>query len=346
MSHKRSSRAIHGVLVVDKPRGPTSHDVVAAVRRHFGTRRVGHAGTLDPMATGVLVVLLGEATKLSAHLTRDVKRYVARVSFGAATDTLDAEGRIVRVKTLEPGWLTKDALEAALHYELERTLQIPPVVSAIKVAGRSAHERARRGEEIHLAPREVELHEATVRAWDDQGLEVELLVSKGYYVRAFARDLGEALGVPAHLAALRRTASGPFVDGEALPFPLAENAAPTPLYDVVKRALVTCTLTEEGATRAKDGKQLRPDDLAEHAFPPQEALHLEGVTHDSFPPSDSASRPSSETESEGDDGDDVPSGALLACLYGARVVALATQLPDGNLKVVRGIHDPGAEPSA
>ncbi len=358
MSERRSRKAVHGVLVLDKPHGPTSHDVVAAVRRHFGTRRVGHAGTLDPMATGVLVVLLGEATKLSAYLTRDVKRYVARVAFGTSTDTLDAQGRPTRAKVLEPGWLTKAALEAALSAELDRTLQVPPRVSAIKVAGKAAHERVRRGEELEMAPREVELHEAVVRAWDQQSLEVELLVSKGYYVRSFARDLGDALGVPAHLAELRRTASGPFTESEAHPFPLAEGAEPQSLYDVVRRALPTRTLTTEGLARAQDGKALRPEDF--EGGPPAQDAHGEVPPEESTTshPTEAASPVGCEDPTHvGAPGADVPSeldaaeeedlgGTLVACLHGQCLVALATIQPTGILKVVRGIHDPGlAAPS-
>src|SRR5690606_19593338 len=127
--------SIHGVVVVDKPTGPTSHDLVAAARRHFGTRRVGHAGTLDPMATGVLVLLLGEATKLSSHLTRAVKTYEAVFAFGSSTTTLDAQGTVTRRRALTAGWLSEETLPKALQAELERELQIPPAVSAIKVGG-------------------------------------------------------------------------------------------------------------------------------------------------------------------------------------------------------------------
>jgi tRNA pseudouridine55 synthase len=340
---------------LDKPHGPTSHDVVAAVRRHFGTRRVGHAGTLDPMATGVLVVLLGEATKLSAYLTRDVKRYVARVAFGSTTDTLDAQGRVTRTKALEPGWLSKAALEVALHAELERTLQVPPRVSAIKVAGKAAHERTRSGEELEMAPRDVELHEAVVRAWDQQSLEVELLVSKGYYVRSFARDLGDALGVPAHLAALRRTASGPFTEGEAHPFPLAEGAEPQTLVDVVRRALPTRTLTAEGLVRAKDGKALRPEDF-EGGSPAPEGADATSPGDPSGSSQGPAIEATATAEDVGDASSDsapIPSeldaaedaeelgGPLVACLHGECLVALATVQSTGILKIVRGIHDPG-----
>lgn len=353
MTSKREKRAgnVHGVLVVDKPRGPTSHDVVAAARRHFGTRRVGHAGTLDPMATGVLVLLFGEATKLSAHLTRDRKRYVARVAFGTSTDTLDAEGTVNRAKQLSPGWLSREALEAALRVELERTLQIPPLVSAIKVAGKSAHERARRGEILTLAPRDVRLHEAVVHRFDDRGLVIELLVSKGYYVRSFARDLGDGLGVPAHLAELRRSASGAFSLADARPWPLDEQAAPWPLVDVVRRALPTRTLTAEGAARARDGKALRPEDFADlrAALPnePETSLPAEPPLFPSASnPEPGSPRASDEAAPAAPDGgveaeEDAGETPLVACLFEERVVALAAPAADGILKIIRGIHDAG-----
>ena len=135
-----------GLLVVDKPRGPTSHDIVAQARRRFATRAVGHAGTLDPMATGVLVLLFGEALKLSSHLTLDTKTYIAEVHFGTATDTLDAEGRVTVSEELAPGALEPSRVEAALAKELGRTAQVPPAVSSIKVGGERAHRLARRGD--------------------------------------------------------------------------------------------------------------------------------------------------------------------------------------------------------
>jgi tRNA pseudouridine55 synthase len=342
VSSKREKRAgtVHGVLVVDKPRGPTSHDVVAAARRHFGTRRVGHAGTLDPMATGVLVLLFGEATKLSAHLTRDVKRYVAKVAFGASTDTLDAEGTINRKKELAPGWLRREALEDALHAELDRELQVPPTVSAIKIAGKSAHERARRGEVLDLAPRDVRLHEATVHSFDDAGLEIELLVSKGYYVRSFARDLGSSLGVPAHLAALRRTASGAFSLDDAAPWPLAQDLKPWPLLDVVRRALPIRTLTDEGLSRARDGKPLRPEDFEGGAVaaPPVDVAKAGEPSAPVTPPPEESAQP----DENDDEAGDAPVEGLVACVHAGKVVALAAPVAGEILRVVRGIHDPGA----
>lgn len=315
MSRQRARQGkhgpVHGVLVVDKPSGPTSHDVVAAARRHFGTRRVGHAGTLDPLATGVLVLLFGEATKLSAHLTRDRKTYVADVVFGTSTVTLDKEGAITRRRELTPGWLSAEVLEAALEQERGRTLQVPPAVSAIKVDGKRAHARTRSGETFDLAPRDVSVHEARLLDWSDQGARVELSVSKGYYVRAFARDLGEALGVPAHLGALRRTRSGPFDLESAVPFPPPRDVRVLPLAEAARRAFSVVELTEEGELRAQQGKLLLPGD-----YEPEDALEA------------ASERP----------------WATLACLRGNRLVALAEPGPSGALRIVRGIHDAaGAE---
>ncbi|HZO15709.1 MAG TPA: tRNA pseudouridine(55) synthase TruB, partial [Polyangiaceae bacterium] len=173
---------MNGVLVVDKPAGMTSHDVVARVRRVLSERRVGHAGTLDPMATGVLVVMVGEATKLAPWLTRDDKRYRATVELGIATATLDAEGEVTARAPL-PAWWTTDEAEArvaaALAVERARTEQLPPVFSAIKVAGRPAHARTRAGEEVTLAARRVVVHAIEVVARGSNTLELELLVSKG-----------------------------------------------------------------------------------------------------------------------------------------------------------------------
>jgi len=265
-----------GVAVVDKPGGMTSHDVVARARRLLGTRRIGHAGTLDPMATGVLVLLVGEATKLGPYLTAHEKRYEARVAFGVATDTLDREGATV-AQAAVPAWLIEEIrggarprVEEALAAERARTEQVPPAYSAISVDGQRSYDRARAGEAVALAPRPVE-----VMALDVAGgavpeppglpcLDLALQVTKGYYVRSLARDLGDRLGVPAHLAALRRTASGPFtlaaarpLDGEAL------AAALLPLDEAARLALPAGRLTADGALRARRGQRLRPDDFAE-----------------------------------------------------------------------------------
>ena len=253
---------VTGVLIVDKPRGPTSHDVVARARRHFGTRAVGHAGTLDPLATGVLVLLFGQACKLSSYLSAAEKTYLAGVALGRATDTLDAGGRVSQEAPLARGWLGLSELEAALDAERARTAQVPPAVSAIHVDGERAHEAARRGKPPELEPRPVHVASLRLLTWSDERIELELRVSKGYYVRALARDLGERLGVPAHLAELRRTASGAFFIDEACGWPPPEDTALLPIEVAAGRALPTATLTEEGTVRARQGKPLGREHFA------------------------------------------------------------------------------------
>jgi tRNA pseudouridine55 synthase len=263
-----------GVLVVDKPRGPTSHDVVARVRRALGTREVGHAGTLDPMATGVLVLAIGEATKLVPYLTAADKAYVATVRLGVGTASLDAEGEVTERVAVPEGALDEASLERALSIERARTKQLPPQVSAIKIGGVAAHAMVRRGEEVVLAPRDVAVRTLTLTAVRREPPELDLVVecAKGYYVRALARDLASALGTVGHLTALRRTRSGSFGEGEAVSIepPSADvlRAALLPLADAAARALPVVRLTELGTARARQGKRLGADDfVAPDAFP-------------------------------------------------------------------------------
>lgn len=196
-----------GVLLVDKSRGPTSHDVVARLRRILGQRTIGHAGTLDPMATGLLVIGLGEGTKLLTALTDDDKAYEATLRLGIATDTLDAEGQVVATCDVPRG-LDRDAVQRVADGFLGPHAQVAPAYSAIKRGGVPLHERARRGEEIELPVRDVVLHEVVVHEVTDGDVRLSLRCAKGFYVRSFARDLAERLGTVGHLVALRRTASG------------------------------------------------------------------------------------------------------------------------------------------
>lgn len=258
---RRPTGNVHGVLVVDKPMGPTSHDIVAQVRRIFGTRRVGHAGTLDPMATGVLVVLLGEATKLSSVLTTERKVYEAEIAFGMATDSLDSQGKTTKKRDLGDDWLTQEALSHALDRERSRTLQLPPQVSAIKVAGKRAYALARQGQEADLAPRQVAIHELLILAQKPRSLQVRLDVSKGFYVRSFARDLGDALGVPSHLCALRRTSSGPFEIAQACGWPPPATTELVSIEDAAAMSLHRLDVSAEGALRIRQGKTLSLEHL-------------------------------------------------------------------------------------
>lgn len=264
-----------GVLLVNKPEGPTSFGVVAQARGVYGTRSIGHAGTLDPMATGVLVLLVGEATKLCNYLTSASKRYLATVTFGLSTDSLDRTGVPDDQVELRPGWLQPAALELALAQEKNRISQAPPAYSAIKVNGRRAYALAREGKTVHPKPRNVSVHGLSLRALSDTSVRVELNVSKGYYVRAFARDLGERLGVPSHLSSLERTASGAFELRDCHAWPPLAGARP-PLIataDAARSALPAVTLTSEGETLARHGKRLddasfeqRPESQSTHAW--------------------------------------------------------------------------------
>jgi tRNA pseudouridine55 synthase len=249
-----------GVLVVDKPSGKTSHDIVAEARRHFGTRAVGHAGTLDPMASGVLLLLFGEATKLSGYLTADDKRYRAKVSFGRSTDTLDAEGATTEERPLSPGWLSAEKLEAALVRERARREQVPPAYSAIKVAGERAHRLSRQGKPPELPPREVAVQELSVESFDDLGVTLVLTVSKGYFVRSLARDLCETLGVPGHLSELRRLSSGRFLLEEATAWPPAEVKWLS-ISEAATRSLPSVELEARAVIRARQGKPLSASDF-------------------------------------------------------------------------------------
>ncbi len=226
-----------GLLVVDKPAGWTSHDVVARVRSLTGTRRVGHAGTLDPMATGVLVLGVGKATRLLGHLALTDKAYDATVRLGVATLTDDAEGEVVA--RADASGVTAAMLDRSVAALTGPLQQVPSAVSAVKVDGRRAYARVRAGEQVQLAPRAVVVRTfdvVAVRA-DGTALDVDVRVecSSGTYVRALARDLGGALGVGGHLVALRRTRVGPYdlsaartldeLAGEFVMLPLAAAVA-------------------------------------------------------------------------------------------------------------------------
>jgi tRNA pseudouridine55 synthase len=197
-----------GLVVVDKPGGMTSHDVVARIRRLAGTRKVGHAGTLDPMATGVLVLGINRATRLLGHLTLTDKRYDATIRLGSATTTDDAEGEVV--STHPTDGLTEDEVRATLASYVGEIDQVPSAVSAVKVDGQRAYARVRAGEVVDLPPRRVTIHSLEVTAVDLPTVEISVHCSSGTFIRAIARDLGAALGVGGHLTALRRTAVGPF----------------------------------------------------------------------------------------------------------------------------------------
>ena len=198
---------INGVLIVDKPAGLTSHDVVNRVRRLASTRRVGHTGTLDPMATGVLGLLLGPATRLSQYATEGRKRYRGVLRLGETTDTYDADGVVTDKQPVNVDMRT---IESVLPRFQGAILQVPPMYSAIRVEGRHLYERARQGEEVERAPRPVTIDSITILDWTPPDLALDVVCSSGTYIRSLAHDIGQALGCGGHLRVLRRTASGPF----------------------------------------------------------------------------------------------------------------------------------------
>lgn len=206
---------ISGALVVDKPVGVTSHDVVKLIRKGTGIRRAGHTGTLDPRASGVLVVLIGPAVRLSEFLSASDKRYQAIIKFGVATDTYDTEGvQVGETKSVDH--ITEEDLVQLLQRYEGRVQQIPPSHSAIHVGGERAYEKARRGEEVEIDPREVDVYNLELLEWAPPEAVVDVYASSGTYVRSLANDLGNDLEVGAHLVGLRRTKNGQFTLRDAV----------------------------------------------------------------------------------------------------------------------------------
>ncbi len=251
-----------GLVVVDKAGAMTSHDVVAQVRRLAGTRKVGHAGTLDPMATGVLVLGVNRATRLLGHLMLTEKAYAATIRLGVATTTDDAEGEVVA--TADTGGLDEAAVHTALRAFVGDIEQVPTAVSAIKVDGKRAYQRVRDGEAVVLPARPVTVHELVpgpLRTADGLAeLDVVLRCSSGTYVRAIARDLGAALGVGGHLTALRRTAVGAF----DLPMAhtldeLGESFVLLPIGDAARSSFTVLDLDETLAQDVRFGRRLALD---------------------------------------------------------------------------------------
>jgi tRNA pseudouridine55 synthase len=251
--------SVDGLVVVDKPPGWTSHDVVGRLRRIAGTRRVGHAGTLDPMATGVLVVGIGKATRLLGHLALTDKAYDATARLGVTTTTDDAEGE--PVATASAAGVTDAGLAAALSALTGRIRQVPPQVSAIKVAGKRSYALARKGEVVDLAAREVTVSRlellATRRHGDVVDVDLAVECSSGTYVRALARDLGNALGCGGHLTALRRTRVGAFgVDRARTLDQLAASLDAVPLANAVAAAFPRRDVDAAEAERVAHGGRL------------------------------------------------------------------------------------------
>lgn len=227
MARSSLGPGLDGILVVDKPIGPTSHDVVGLVRRLAATKRVGHGGTLDPFASGVLPVFLGRATRIVEFHLADRKAYRATICFGAASTTDDLEGEMTPADGPAP---SRAAVEAALPGLTGTIRQRPPAYSAIKVGGRRAYAMARAGETVELAEREVTIETLELVSWDETDplrpiAIVDVVCSAGTYIRALARDLGELVGNAAYLGALRRTAAGPFRADDAVALDAIRDAA-------------------------------------------------------------------------------------------------------------------------
>lgn len=249
-----------GLLLVDKPAGLTSHDVVARVRRWSGERRIGHAGTLDPLATGLLLLLLGRATRLTPYLIGETKRYVAGIRLGTTTTTDDAEGDIV---STAPVTLDEATIRATLLSFLGEQEQVPPAFSAIKQEGVPLYRKARRGEAVSAPPRKVTFYALELLAWTPPDALVDVTCSAGTYIRSLARDLGARLGCGGHIVTLRRLAAGRFGVEAALPLDQVEALAQTGALETALLSPVAAlehippfTLNEEQTRAVRHGMRL------------------------------------------------------------------------------------------
>jgi tRNA pseudouridine55 synthase len=241
-----------GLLLLDKPKGMTSHDVVDVVRRSLGTRKVGHAGTLDPMATGLLLVGAGRATRLLRFFGDLPKTYEGTARLGVETDTHDADGTVVRSSAVD---VSRAEVEAAVAALVGESMQRPPAYSAVKVSGRKLYESARAGETVEAAPRSIRVDAFEVRSFDGRDLEFVVTCSGGTYIRVLAADVGAALGCGAHLTSLRRTEIGPYrVEDAVEPDGVL---SPRPVEAAVAH-LTRVDLTDDEARAASNGSILGP----------------------------------------------------------------------------------------
>jgi tRNA pseudouridine55 synthase len=256
-----------GVLVVDKPEGPTSHDVVARVRRALQERRIGHTGTLDPLATGVLPLVVGRATRLAVFLSGDDKEYLADVRLGSSTDTYDVTGTRLPARGERPAEsVTADDLAHALETFRGTYDQVPPAFSAKKVGGVAAYKLARRSQDVALAPAPVTVKALTLERFEGGLVRLSVTCSAGFYVRSLAHALGERLGCGAHLERLRRTRAGSFTEADAVPLEVVEDEGPRAAARLVQgdRLLTefpAVVLNERGLRRASHGNSLSAADL-------------------------------------------------------------------------------------
>ena len=241
-----------GVVVVDKPGGMTSHDVVDRVRKIFGTKRVGHAGTLDPDATGVLVLGLGRATRVLSYAQSGPKAYLASARLGVTTSTLDASGEVLDER---PVTVDRGDLDRAVGRLTGAIEQIPPMVSAVKVGGERLYAKARRGETVERAARKVTVYDLDVRAFDPPQVDLFVRCSGGTYIRTLVADIGELLGCGAHLTSLRRTEAGGFSESDAVPLEELGESDLQPVAAAVGQ-LERLEVDPEVATRVSHGQRL------------------------------------------------------------------------------------------
>jgi tRNA pseudouridine55 synthase len=295
---------IDGVVVLDKPAGMTSFRAVEKVSRLLGKRKCGHAGTLDPMATGVLPVCVGKATKIAAYISMQDKEYDASFRFGAATDTGDVTGREVDARP--DASAAEGTVSAAVAGLIGTWEQVPPAYSAVKVGGTRAYALARRGEAVDLAPRRVTVTAAKVLAWSPEGFRLVLTCSKGFYVRALSRDLGRAFGVPMAVSSLRRLRCGPFRIEDA----------------------VTLDAIREAAGRGEEGAAVLTISRALSGFPQLEvsAEAVAAVRQGRSPEPWLAGR-----------GPDGPQPVVLLTHGAEGAVALVGRGPAGEWKILRGL---------
>ena len=285
---KRPGRVAHGLLLIDKAKGCSSFDVIRDLRRQTQVKKMGHTGTLDPMATGLMVICVGEGTKLVPYLTADDKTYEAEVTFGISTDSYDAEGEIIAKNTQdELTHLNEERIERALHHFLGPQTQTPPAFSAIKVNGERLYKKARRGEEVEVPTREVIFYTLNLRSFSPQSegspakVRFTVKCSKGTYIRSLASDLGEQLGVYAHLSQLRRITVGEFSLKRAQLVqeitPESLNSSLIPLIDALP-ALPIITLTEANLIKVKQGRAIKlPETLKHVKFSVCRAQSFSGV---------------------------------------------------------------------
>lgn len=261
---------VDGLLLVDKPKGPTSQTVVTKVRRALGTDKAGHTGTLDPFATGLLLVCLGRATKLAQWLTGEEKRYRADVALGASTDTDDRTGK--ELSRADASRVDRAALEAALAAFRGKISQVPPAFSAIQKDGERMYDKARKGEAVEIEPRDVTVHELVLESFTPGAIAtavISLRVSKGTYIRSIARDLGRALGVGGHLTELRRTASGAYAIDGAIALDAVEKSPADAIARLVPVDRVVLPMPDLAVT-ADEAKKL------ENGIVPRDAAARDG----------------------------------------------------------------------